>query len=97
MDGTPFAQGIRLQVLLTEGSIHRHFCRQDNVSRAEFGEHFKAGMLCYRCIPFCHMAQGDVMHILNSVAYMIDFCMKALRFPDDKNAGRCVRSYLPGV
>lgn len=96
MDGMPLRKEIRLQVLLTEGSIHRHFCR-DNMSWAEFREHFEAGMLCYSRAFRSAIAQGNVMHILNSVSYMTDFCMKALRFPDDENANGVVRCYVPGV
>jgi hypothetical protein len=97
VEETSLRKGMRLQILLTEGSVHRHFCRQDHVPWAEFGEHFKAGLLCYSRAFRSALAQGDVMHILNSVAYMIDFCMKALRFPDEMDARAVVRSRVPGV
>lgn len=94
------AQGktvMRLQILLTQGSIHRHFCRQDNLTWGEFQQNLDDGFECYLRAFKSALAQKHIMHTLNATAYMTDFCLKALRFVDNKNAGNLLLEKIQEV
>lgn len=83
------AQGrtvMRIQILLTQGSIHRHFCRQENIGWTDFYQNMEDGFACYRRAFKSALVQKHVLHTLNATSYMIDFCIKGLRFLDDNDA-----------
>jgi len=70
----------RLQVLLTKGSIHRHFCRQEQITWSEFRQHMEDGWECYLRALRSALALNHTFHALNAVSYLMDFCTKSLRF-----------------
>jgi hypothetical protein len=69
----------RIQILLTQGSVHRHYCRAQ-LPWDEFVQHMEEGFKFYSRSFLSAVAQKEITHILNSTAYMIDFCLKSLRF-----------------
>lgn len=70
----------RLRIMLTQGSIHRHYCRDDKLSWDEFYRHFEEGMERYVRAFKSARAQGHTLHMLNAVSYMSSFCLSALRY-----------------
>jgi hypothetical protein len=77
----------RLQILLTQGSIHmRFFCSQKNIKWEKFQQHMAEGFECYLRALKSAESQPNVMHILNSACYLMELCLKSLCFAGDKDA-----------
>lgn len=72
-----------IQVLLTQGSAHRHFLRQDKITWDQARPHFEDGFESYTRAFYSALAKRHVLHILNSTSYMMGLCCKGLRFVDD--------------
>ena len=75
-----------IQVLLTQGSAHRHFLRQDRITWDQARPHFEDGFESYTRAFYSALAKRHVLHILNSTSYMMSLCCKGLRFADDIRA-----------
>ena len=80
----------RIQALLTQGSIHRHFCRSQDIEWPEFWEHMEAGTKLYLRAFESARVGNHITHELNAVSYMMDFCLKSLRFGDNQNARKTI-------
>lgn len=83
------AQGrtiMRMQVLLTMGSIHRHFCREGSLTWIEFRQNLDEGWEFYQRAFKSALAHHHARHMLNAATYMADFCVKALRYADNNEA-----------
>ncbi len=88
------AQGrtvMRMQVLLTMGSIYRHFCREGELPWSEFRQNLDEGWGYYRRAYRSAFAHRHPRHMLNATSYLIDFCRKALRYADEKDARLAIR------
>ena len=86
----------RLQALLTQGSIHRHFCRRQDIEWPEFQEHMEKGMKLYRRAFESATAGNHTTHQLNAVSYMLDFCVKSLRFAGNSDARKTIVQVCKG-
>lgn len=79
-----------IQVLLTQGSAHRHFLRQDNLTWDSVRFHFEEGFQSYTRAFYSAWAKQHATHILNATSYMMSLCCKGLRFTDDHCAKKRV-------
>jgi hypothetical protein len=70
-------RGRRIQLLLTEGSLHRHFCTQPEIGWGEFRQHLEDGLYCYRLALRSAVAQRRPDHVRTAISYMMDLCIKA--------------------
>jgi len=77
----------RLKILLTQGSVHRHFCRDGNLTWVEFAPHFDEGIERYLRAFRSAQAHNHTLHLLNAASYMINLCLTALRFREELGAG----------
>ena len=82
--------GRRLQLLLTEGSLHRHFCREDDLPWEEFRRHMEDGVTCYVRAFRSALARGRCRYVLDAVSYICDFCFKSLRYRAEPQARRVI-------
>jgi hypothetical protein len=81
---------MRLQVLLTQGSVHRHYCRQDKLGWEEFRQHMEDGLGCYERALRSAATHRHTLHMLNATSYMMDFCVKSLRHAGNHEAGEVI-------
>ena len=80
LESLPTGLGRRLQLLLTHGSIYRHFCRKSDLEWDEFEVHRSIGFSIYQRVVKSSFAQSNIRHLLNAISYMGDFCYKGLRY-----------------
>ncbi len=76
----------RLKILLTQGSIHRHFSRDGGLTWVEFAQHFNEGTELYLRAFRSAQVHNHTLHQLNAASYMINLCLTALRFGNEAAA-----------
>lgn len=86
LEHAPKTSTRRLQILLTQGSVHRHFARQEELEWVIYQQHLDDAFDCYTRALKSAQSQDHLLHTLNAVSYMMLFCLKALRFGDDETA-----------
>ena len=67
-------------MLLTHGSLHRHACRRDTITWADFRRHMDTAFIWYGRAWKSASVQNHLQHKLNALTYMTDLCLKAMRF-----------------
>jgi hypothetical protein len=72
----------RLQTLLTQGSVIRHFCRT-RLDWRVYSMYMDEAFQFYKMALLSAIAQNNYTHILNPISYMQLFCIQALRYVKD--------------
>jgi hypothetical protein len=73
----------RTQALLTQGSIHRHVARWQDVRLDRFLSHAMAAKRLYQRALHGALSRGHLTFAPNAASYMNDVCLKLLRFDAD--------------
>ncbi len=81
----------RWQLLLTQGSVHRHYCRRSDLAWPQFEQHMKMSFEFYRRSARSALVEGHVLHTLNAISYMSGLCRMALRFAQEEKARAVIR------
>ena len=82
MEFVEYSAGLRnrfLQALQTEGSIYRHYCRQDHITWPEYEKHFESAIEIYTRVFEASIPQKKITYILNAISYSMEFCLRSLR------------------
>lgn len=83
----------RMRTLLTRGSIHRHFLRQDGLPWNEFAIHWELAWADYnRAFTSAHRTR-HALHALNAVSYTTRLCRAALRYVEVTEAQPVIADY----
>lgn len=80
----------RLRIMLTQGSIHRHYCGSEGLSWDEFREHFEEGFERYARTIRSALAQGHTLHMLNAACYIAELCVKSFLYRGDPQAAHVI-------
>ncbi len=87
----------RMRTLLTKGSIHRHFLRQEALGWDVFSIHLDLAWAHYsRAFNSAHIARHS-MHALNALTYTTKLCLSALRLSAAPEASRTIAKYVEEV
>ncbi|HEX8286718.1 MAG TPA: hypothetical protein VF556_01905 [Pyrinomonadaceae bacterium] len=70
----------RIKIVLTQGSIYRHFCRNNKLKWNEFLTAFENGMYLYQRAFQAALSESHTMHICNATSYIIELCSMSLRY-----------------
>jgi len=70
----------QLQAVLTQGSVHRHYCRDDSVDWDDFYDHMNIGIILYERAFEKANISGIITHQLNSLSYIMHFISMSLRY-----------------
>ena len=70
----------RIQALLTEGSLHRHYSSRDAVQQDEFREHADEALEIYTRAFSSARRAGMATHVMNALVYKGVLLVKGLRF-----------------
>jgi hypothetical protein len=71
----------RVQALLTEGSIHRHFCARPAISWEEFADYGDDALDVYHRVLDFSIAAKLHTYVANALSYSGELVLGALRFP----------------
>ncbi len=83
----------RMRVLLTRGSLHRHYLREDSLLWPEFQEHLELAWHDYMRAWHTAFSAKHVLHSLNSAVYMSGVCKSAMRYGKDQSTHSVVLDY----
>lgn len=83
----------RTQALLTQGSIHRHVGRWQDVGQDRFLSHAMAAIRLYQRVLHGALPRGHLTFALNAASYMIDVCIKLLRFDADSTSASVILAH----
>lgn len=85
IDGAQGRPSRRLQVLLTLGSVHRHFCAQHGVGWSMFRQHMQDALAAYQRVLRSGKVYGRVDYVLISLSCTMDLCLKACRLASNED------------
>jgi hypothetical protein len=75
----------RVQALLTEGTVHRHYCSTDKIGWEEFCFHAEEALAIFDRTIDAAKRGGMPTHVANSLSYSGQIFQKAFRFSDQPN------------
>jgi hypothetical protein len=81
-----FRRRRRAQLLMTQGSVHRHAARNDRLTWPEFRFHVSESFHFYSRVLASAEAADQITYLLNSVAYQIDLFYLAVRYANEPEA-----------
>ena len=76
----------RIKIVLTQGSIFRHYCENNELKWNEFLPAFEKAVLLYSRAFQAAISQRHSMHIGNATSYMMELCRLSLRYYNEPNA-----------
>jgi len=83
----------RIHALLTQGSIHRHYCSQDKITWEEFRDHADGALEIYeRALSSARPARMTTF-AANALSYSGFLLLKATRFADAESMGGWLRTH----
>jgi hypothetical protein len=85
----------RVQALLTEGTVHRHYCSTDKIGWEEFCFHAEEALAIYDRTIDAARRGGMPTHAANSLSYSGQIFQKAFRFSDQPNFQEWLEEVLP--
>jgi len=83
-----------MRILLTRGSIHRHYLRDGNLSWNEFAIHLKLAWADYTRAFLSSYWHRHSLHALQSLAYSIGLCRAAFKYAADPYAHLGIQNFI---
>ena len=81
---------LRLQALITRGSVFRHYCRIPDLSWNDFHQAIKQAQAILRRVVDLALARGSVPQLMNSTSYLGELPLLALRHVDHPAAPKAI-------
>lgn len=76
----------RIKIVLTQGSIFRHYCKNPQLRWNDFLPAFERALFFYSRAFQAALSQKHSMHIANATSYMMELSTMSLRYYNENNA-----------
>lgn len=88
----------RMQAILTQGSIHRHYGRREKLEWDDFRDHADEAIAIFERVIGSVGASGVNLQVLNALSYTGEVLLRALRFAGEEELGDWAKkNFLRGL